>query len=314
MAKESTVSFKLAVDDMRGKLATKQKNIRYSGQKKGQKVSDLAPGKHQATNFEEYIVLTKRRGKQMFYVKSRTTVNNSRKSLVVRATTALASPLVDFIYQLFQSGGATVFNQLEESYAQWGGDMTIREYITSLVVNAMNAGAYGENIYFTDADGIRQELCANPYFEYNTAYDSCAFTIGIENITYTGYQPTRARFLTVMQNYFGKLILNDSSAPITMQVKDSTGRKSRTITLQGPSGATYGGVLKTTTQGAGYGAVFSTPLAGEPAPLSNLTIYREDGTVLMSGTPTKVEKSTGTATTIVDSDVISNDYYISIEE
>lgn len=312
MAKESTVSFKLAVDEMRGKLATKQKNIRYSGQQKGQKVSELAPGKHDATNFEEYIVLTKRRGKQMFYVKSRTSVNNSRASLAVRATTALASPLVDFIYQLYQGGGAAVFTQLEESYIKWGGDMTIREYITSLVINAMNAGGAGEQINFVDADGTTQVLCDNPYFEYNTPGNRCSFTIGDATFIYTNYQPFRARFRTVMQNYFGKLILSDTSTPITIQVKDTTGRKSRSITLQTVSGGTYGNTLKDSTQGAGMSAVFD--LGDTTGVLNSLTIYKEDGTVLMQGTPQKVEKSTGEATPINDRDVISANYYIRIEE
>lgn len=312
MAKESTVSFKLAVDEMRGKLATKQKNIRYSGQQKGQKVSELAPGKHDATNFEEYIVLTKRRGKQMFYVKSRTSVNNSRASLAVRATTALASPLVDFIYQLYQGGGAAVFTQLEESYIKWGGDMTIREYITSLVANAMNAGGYGEQITFVDDEGTTQVLCDNPYFEYNTPANRCSFTIGDATIVYTNYQPIRARFRTAMQNYFGKIILSDNSTPITIQVKDTTGRKSRYITLQTVSGGTYGVTLKATTQGAGLGAVFDD-MTGTGV-LDTLTIYKEDGTVLMQGTPSKVDKTTGTATPIAETDVISANYYIRIEE
>lgn len=314
MAKQPTVSFKLAVDEMRGKLATKQKNIRYSGQMRGQKVSDLAPGKHEATNFEEYIVLTKRRGKQMFYVKSRTTVNNSRASLAVRATTALASPLVDFIYELYQGGGATIFNQLEASYIKWGGDMTIREYITSLVASTVNSGAYGEEIVFADEDGNNQVLCANPYFEYNTAADRCAFTIGGTTVVYTNYQPIRGRFRTAMQNYYGKLIMSDTSTPITIQVKDTTGRKSRNITLQTVSGGTYGATLKSTTQGAGLSAVFDTPMSGGTEALNFLTIYKEDGTVLMSGMAQKVDKSTGTATPIAVSDVISNNYYISIEE
>lgn len=312
MAKQPTVSFKLAVDEMRGKLATKQKNIRYSGQRQGQKVSDLAPGKHEATNFEEYIVLTKRRGKQMFYVKSRTTVNNSRVSLAVRATTALASPLVDFIYQLYQGGGATIFNQLEASYIKWGGDMIIREYITSLVANTMNSGGYGEEINFVDADGTSQVLCANPYFEYNTPASSCSFTIGGAPIAYTDYLPIRSRFRSAMQNYFGKLILNDSSAPVTILVKDTTGRKSRNITLQTASGGTYVGTLKNTTQGASLGAGFSD--SGGAEALDFLTIYKEDGTVLMEGTPSKVDKTTGTATPILGADEISANYYIRIEE
>lgn len=314
MAKESTVSFKLAVDEMRGKLATKQTNIRYSGQKEGEKVSQLTPGKHDAVNFEKYLVLTKRRGKQMFYVKSRTSVNNSRASLAVRAVTALASPLVDFIYQLYKGGGAAVFTQLEDSYIKWGGKMTIREYITSLVVNAMNAGGAGEQINFVDADGTTQILCGNPYFEFNTPEARCEFTISDKTIRYTTYLQLRTRFRMAMQNYFGKLILSDTSTPITIQVKDTSGRKSSYITLQTVSGGTYGETLSTTTQGAGLGAVFNIPEEGQPAPLTHLTIYKEDGTILMQGTPSKVNKTTGTATPITQSDVIESDYYIRIEE
>lgn len=315
MAKQPTVSFKLAVDEMRGKLATKQTNIRYAGQRRGQKVSDLPLGKHEATNFEEYIVLTKRRGKQMFYVKSRTTVNNSRVSLAVRATTALASPLVDFIYELYQGGGAVIFSQLEASYVKWGGDMTIREYITSLVVNAMNAGGAGEEISFVDADGTTSRvLCANPYFEYNTPAANCYITIGSAPIAYTEYLPIRTRFRTAMQNYFGKLIKSDSSAPITIQVMDTTGRKSRNITLQTVSGGTYGATLKNTTQGASLSASFNDNMGAGPEQLDYLIIYKEDGSVLMQGLPKKVEKNSGTATTILATDAITTNYYIRIEE
>lgn len=314
MAKDATVFFKLPIDEMRGKLATKQKGIRYAGQQDGQKVTDLAPGKHDATNFEKYLVLTKRRGKQMFYVKSRTTVNNSRTGMAVRATTALASPLVDFIYQLYQGGGATVFTQLEDSYIKWGGDMTIREYITSLVVKTMNAGGNGEEINFVDADGTTQVLCANPYFEHNTPAMNCSFTIGGVGIAYTTYLPLRTRFRTAMQFYFGKLIMSDSSTPITIQVKDTTGRKSRDITLQTVSGGTYGATLKGTTQGVGLGASFTDPMSGQTGVMENLIIYKEDGTILMQGTPQKVDKITGTATPITETDVISANYYIRIEE
>lgn len=314
MAKESTVSFKLSVDGMRGKLATKQTNIRYTGQEEGQKVSALAPGKHNATNFEKYLVLTKRRGKQMFYVKSRTTVTNTKASLAVRAITALASPLVDFIYQLYQRGGALVFTQLEEAYVKWGGKMSIREYITSLVVKAMKAAGYGEEIVFTNADGQTQVLCANPYYEYNTPANRCEFSIGGESIIYTAYLPLRERFHQGMQNYFCKLMLSDTSSPRKIECRNTRGEK-QYITLLATASATYGDVLDSTVQGSAYSARFIEVSEGQPMKCDNFIIYKNDGTIWAQGVPQLVDKATGLLRTdMLKNSNISDEQFILIEE
>ena len=314
MAKDSTVFFKLPIEEMRGKLATKQKNLRYSGQEEDQKVTDMELGKHDATNFEKYLVLTKRRNKQMFYVKSRTSVKNTRASMAVRAVTALASPLVDFIYQLYQRGGAIVLTQLEDSYIKWGGNMSIREYITSIVVNTMNAGAYGEEIAFTNAEGTTQVLCANPYYEYNTPANRCSITIGGENIIYTDYLPLRTRFRQGMQNYFNKLVLSDSSIQYKIECRNSRGQK-QYITLLGTASDTYGGVLNSTVQGSAYSARFIEVSEGQPMKCDNFIIYKNDGTIWAQGVPQLVDKATGLLRTdLLANSNITDDQFILIEE
>ena len=98
MAKETSVFYKLPIEEMRGKLATKQDGIMYAGQEQGDNTLSVGVGKHAATNFEKYIVLTKTRGKNRFYVKSRTSVTNSIGTVNTRAILALAMPLVDAMY------------------------------------------------------------------------------------------------------------------------------------------------------------------------------------------------------------------------
>ena len=142
MAKKSTVFYKLPVEDMRGKLATKQQQITYAGQQAGETPYDLTAGKKEATNFEKYIVLTKRRGVNRFYVKSRVAVNNTTAMVAAKAALGAASSIALRVVNAFlnaaeQTGGLVVdrITAATSYYNQQNGtNLTNREYVAKFIV------------------------------------------------------------------------------------------------------------------------------------------------------------------------------------
>ena len=169
MAKGSTVFFKLPIEEMRGKLATKQDGIMYAGQEKGENTLSIGDGNHAATNFEKYIVVTKSRGKNRFYVKSNTTVANSTGTLNTRAILALAIPLVDAIYA--RRDDAIEMLPFKESYQVFQKGETLREYLTRVVVESIRRGKNNIEYYSKpNQQGLSEyvTLIANPYVAFNT--------------------------------------------------------------------------------------------------------------------------------------------------
>lgn len=170
MAKNASVFYKLPIEEMRGKLATKQDGIMYAGQEKGENTLSIGDGNHVATNFEKYIVVTRTRGKNRFYVKSRTTVANTTGTINTRAILALAMPLVDAIYtRRYDAVDMVAFKEAYEFYKK--GE-TLREYLTKIVVESIRRGkASIEYLSKPNQQGVTEyvELLDNPYVAYNTA-------------------------------------------------------------------------------------------------------------------------------------------------
>lgn len=214
MAKGSSVFYKLPIEEMRGKLATKQDGIMYAGQEQGNNTLSIGDGKHAATNFEKYIVVTKSRGKNRFYVKSRTTVANSTGTINTRAILALAMPLVDAIYA--RRDDAVQMVAFKEAYKFYQKGETLREYLTRVVVECIRRGE--ENIEYLskpNQEGLSEyvTLVSNPYKAYNTA--SPAIFVGSQVF---GRQEKEAK---IIQEYLKYRALQMSALRINIRLHDT---------------------------------------------------------------------------------------------
>ena len=130
-------AFKMPFEELRGKLATKQQGITYSGQEAGTNASTLTVGKHAATNFSKYIVAYKRRGKNRFMVKSNTTMHQTNRAVRAKASMAFAIMYADYV--LAQAvEGSDLRNNLEamkRAYDQrYPNTQTLREWIVGQFV------------------------------------------------------------------------------------------------------------------------------------------------------------------------------------
>lgn len=130
-------AFKMPFEELRGKLATKQKGITYSGQEDGTNASTLTTGKHAATNFSKYIVSYKRRGVNRFMVKSNTTMHQTNQAVRAKAEMAFAVMYADYV--LAQAvEGSDLRNNLEamkRAYDQrYHNTQTLREWIVGQFV------------------------------------------------------------------------------------------------------------------------------------------------------------------------------------
>ena len=194
MSKESSVFYKLPIEEMRGKLATKQDGIMYAGQEKGENTLSIGNGNHAATNFEKYIVVTRSRGKNRFYVKSRTTVANSVGTVNTRAILALAMPLVDAMYE--RKNDALAMVAFKEAYQFYNRGETLREYMTRVVVESIRRGKNNiEYLSKPNQQGLSEyvTLIANPYVKFS----STAPTIFTDGRTYG----TEERESKIIQEY-----------------------------------------------------------------------------------------------------------------
>lgn len=125
-------AFKMPFEELRGKLATKQQGITYSGQEAGTNASTLTVGKHAATNFSKYIVAYRRRGVNRFMVKSNTTMHQTNQAVRAKASMAFAIMYADYV--LAQAvEGSDLRNNLEalkRAYDQrYTNTQTLREWI-----------------------------------------------------------------------------------------------------------------------------------------------------------------------------------------
>lgn len=130
-------AFKMPFEELRGKLATKQQGITYTGQEAGTNASTLTAGKHAASNFSKYIVSYKRRGVNRFMVKSNTTMNQTSQAVRAKAEMAFAVMYADYV--LAQAvEGSDLRNNLEalkRAYDQrYPNTQTLREWIVGQFV------------------------------------------------------------------------------------------------------------------------------------------------------------------------------------
>lgn len=279
MAKQSSVFFKLPIEDMRGKLATKQKPIKYSGQEEGQNTLSIGEGLHQATNFEKYIVLTKRRLKNFFYVKSRTSVRNTLGTNFQRATLAVAADLADYMKPFLEN---PTFLNVQQAFKYWGGSKTFREWLTSLAMAAISAQQEYISCQSTpDAQtGLIVEIpiMKNPLFSFDTQ----ATDIRPDGVLSGDYYTDSNRTKGLLQEYYRYFAssMTAQSKSITV-VSGSTGRKYPIVLLyqMGSPSDTFAALLNT-VQGAAYDARFDS---STPAIMNNFSIIDKNGVIRLTG-------------------------------
>lgn len=128
------VGLKMPFDSLSGKLATKQKGLIY-GSPVNENEFVRTNGKVSAKNFSKYIVCTMRNGVIRFYVKSRTSVNNTLTALITKASLAVAS-----LIALWEMANAVpaVKNGLRATVDYFnekkGGHFTVRGYIIQQIL------------------------------------------------------------------------------------------------------------------------------------------------------------------------------------
>ena len=130
-------AFKMPFEELRGKLATKQQGITYSGQEEGTNASTLTVGKHAATNFSKYIVAYKRRGVSRFMVKSNTTMHQTNQAVRAKASMAFAIMYADYVLAQAVEGSDLLNNlqALKEAYnKRYPNTQTLREWIVGQFV------------------------------------------------------------------------------------------------------------------------------------------------------------------------------------
>lgn len=279
MAKQSSVFYKLPIEDMRGKLATKQKPIMYSGQEEGQNTLSIGEGLHQATNFEKYIVLTKRRSKNFFYVKSRTAVRNTLGTNFQRATLAVATDIADYMKPFLE--GATFLN-VQQAFKYWGAGKTFREWLTALAIAAISTKK--EYISCQSAPDAQSglitelQLMKNPLYSFDTQANEIRPEGALTGAVYTDDKRTKG----LLQEYF-RYFSNQMSAErhsITV-MSGNTGRKYPIVLLyQAGSPSDTFAALKNTVQGAAYDVHFDT---STPALMDNFSIIDKTGVVKLTG-------------------------------
>lgn len=275
MAKNASVFYKLPIDVMRGKLATKQDDIRYEGQAEGESILSLGLGKKQAVNFEKYIVLTNRNGKNSFYVKSATAVGNTIGSMYNRVVMILTATLVDHLYKRYQAG-ALELQVLEQSLQDWGEGKTMKEYMTSFVNwsirNRQNTIQYWGA---KTPQGIaeRVDLCDNPFK---------SFTSSTEQIGGALFPSSGREKYLLQQNLRFFAAAMDSTAVQIKVVETITGRNhSMYLNVQS---ATTVAELNDTVQAGVWGMLTDM---SEPAEIDTIQIMDKNGVVVISGKPYK---------------------------
>lgn len=275
MAKNASVFYKLPIDVLRGKLATKQDDIRYEGQAEGESILSLGIGKKQAVNFEKYIVLTNRNGKNSFYVKSMTSVGNTIGSMYNRVAMILTATLVDHLYKQYQAGSLEL-RVLDQSLKDWGGGKTMREYITSFVNWSIRNRR--NNIEYwgpKTPQGIaeRVALCANPFLSYLSQAVSIAGMLFPSNVRVKYLLQQNLRFFAVAMD----------STPVEVDMVNTVSGAKRKVYLNVQSATTLADLAGTVQQ-----SVWSTTAdTNKPTELGNITVLDENGYAIISGKPYK---------------------------
>lgn len=277
MAKGTNVFYKLPIEEMRGKLATKQDGILYAGQEQGENTLSLGTGNHSATNFEKYIVLTKTRGKNRFYVKSRTTVANSTGTINTRTILALAMPLVDAIYARRDDSVEMV--ALKEAYQFYQKGETLREYLTRIVVENIRRGKTNiEYLSKPNQQGLTEyvSLMPNPYAAYNTV----APTILTGGRVF-GSQGSEAK---IIQEYLKYRALQMNAQKYTIKLHDTTTGSTYQIAFVAMESTTFGNLIGSTgTERTLQAKVYEMTSSGEQVREIKLYPFKLDYAV--SGVP-----------------------------
>lgn len=275
MAKNASVFYKLPIDVLRGKLATKQDDIRYEGQAAGDSILSLGLGKKKAVNFEKYIVLTNRNGKNSFYVKSATSVGNTVGSMYNRTVMILTATLVDFLYKLYQAGSIEL-RVLDQSLEDWGEGKTMREYMTSFVNwsirNRQNTIQYWGP---KNQQGIaeRVDLIDNPFKSFVSA------GVGISGVDFPS--SGRQRYLLQQNMRFFAVAMDSTAVQIDVQSVVSGAKRPVFLNVQS---ATTLAELANTNQSRVWNVQADTTI---PTELGSISIFDENGMVVLSGKPYK---------------------------
>lgn len=279
MAKKSSVFYKLPIEDMRGKLATKQKLIMYSGQEEGQNTLSIGEGLHQATNFEKYIVLTKRRSKNFFYVKSRTSVRNTLGTNFQRATLAVAADLADYMKPFLEDG---TFLNVQQAFQYWGAGKTFREWLTSLAMEAISANhEYISCQSVPDPQSglvVTNEIMKNPLYSFDTVASEIRPEGVLSGAVYTDDKRTKGLLQEYFRYYANMMSAEKKSIAV---VSGSTGRKYPIVLLYqtGTPSDTFA-ALKGTVQGAAYDVLFDS---STPGIMNNFSIIDKNGVIRLTG-------------------------------
>lgn len=179
MAKRSNVAYALPVDEMRGKLATKQKDIMYSTQVEGAGVASALDGVREATNFQKYVVLTKRNGKNRFYVKSNTSIKLATSTRHAQAALGAAS-LIALAYirkngDNIQEGIDNVLLGYEDYVARTGDKCGLRGYMCKTMVQQLRLKEQSITVpgALDPATGLQPviTICANPFTSMDFSVD-----------------------------------------------------------------------------------------------------------------------------------------------
>lgn len=276
MAKKETVYFALPIDEMKGKMATKQLNIQYSGQSSDETPYDLATGRHRATNFRKYVVLTHVRGKNMFYVKSRTTVNNTRYMQLAQSLMALSASLATMVAQDVQDApDQRPYPQVLKSYDDFAPEgQTLRDYLTSKFNSQIRQNV--EKLTLPVKTGTMPEIIEaveignNPFYGYDHEYEP-------SNIT-AKFGETEAQ-KKVIQKYFAALNSIYNQAIYTLNYVSADLKKGSVKIVQSSAGASTFETLAGTVQGNSFSIEFGDGTDN----MVNMTIYNGIGRVITTG-------------------------------
>lgn len=280
MAKNASVFYKLPIDVLRGKLATKQEDIRYEGQTEGESILSLGIGKKQAVNFEKYIVLTNRNGKNSFYVKSKTAVSNTVGSMYNRTVMILTATLVDFLYKLYQAGSLEL-RALDQSLAVWGEGKTMKEYMTSFVSRSIRNRS--NTIQYLEAGtpgsvAVWDDLMDNPFKSFASA------GVGIGGVDF----PSSGRQKYLLQQNMRFFAVAMDSTAVRIDVQSVVSGTKRPVFLNAQSGTTIAQLAKT-NQSRVWSVQADETTSTE---LGSISILDKNGMVILSGKPYKDEAKT----------------------
>lgn len=287
MAKQQTVYLNVAFDKLRGKLATKQRGILYSGQVLPDKPSMLPIGQHSATNFRKYIVLNEREGKAMFYVKSRQTLGVSRKTSIAWAALAAAASMADSIVKLIESGTYPLtLRPVVQAMEYWSGTMPLRRWLTGELIRQLRAGKESlEVLSVPDEQGLSEWLAfaTNPFASAEVPATAAGALMLVNYMT-------TARQRTVYANNVDVLAILATAVPHSFKAvtRDLRERSFGVVA----DGQTYT-ELATTINGRAFN------LSVDNGNVASMTFYNPDGSIFVTGVPyadeartTRVDAST----------------------